>query len=181
LDNQQNCQHRAGHPVPSASNGAARRHRIEGGRPRHVKIRFTDAEYNAIVARAIEARVSIPRLLVDSALVRRHRHAVISSALIAELVGLRRLVAGLANNINQIARKLNSGGTPDAGIPAAAEAVRRAMGRLDAALVSLDTSPPAQAPVPAIQHPDPPLQRSGIPGTPRILTELHRNATETPG
>jgi hypothetical protein len=52
----------------------------------------------------------------------------------AELAGLRRLTGNLANNINQIARVLNSGGIPDASIPATAEAVRRAMTRLDSVL-----------------------------------------------
>src|SRR5579859_3423847 len=99
---QQNCQHQGARPVPPAFNGAARRHRVEGGRPRHVKIRFTDAEYDAIAARALEARVSIPRLIVDSTLIRRNRVAP-SPALTAELAGLRRLVANLANNVNQIA------------------------------------------------------------------------------
>ena len=61
MNDQQNSQHQAAHAVPSALNGAARRHRVEGGRPRHVKIRFTDAEYDAIAARAVEARVSVPR------------------------------------------------------------------------------------------------------------------------
>jgi Bacterial mobilisation protein (MobC) len=50
------------------------------------------------------------------------------------LAALRRLTGNLANNINQIARVLNSGGVPDASIPATAEAVRRAMTRLDSVL-----------------------------------------------
>ncbi|MBV9450721.1 MAG: plasmid mobilization relaxosome protein MobC [Streptosporangiaceae bacterium] len=181
MDDQQNCRYQSSHPVPSASNGAARRHRIQGGRPRHVKIRFTDAEYNAIAARATEARVSIPRLLVDSALLRRHRNAVISSALTAELAALRRLVANLANNINQIARKLNSGGAPDASIPAAAEAVQRALRRLDAALAYLNTNPADSAPPPAIPDPDRPPTGPGIPGTPRTTSPPHRNIHGAPG
>jgi hypothetical protein len=50
------------------------------------------------------------------------------------LAALRRLTGNLANNINQIARVLNSGGVPDASIPATADAVRRAMTRLDSVL-----------------------------------------------
>jgi Bacterial mobilisation protein (MobC) len=54
----------------------------------------------------------------------------------AELTGLRRLTANLANNINQIARRLNSGGAPDASVDPALEAVRRTMDRLDRALAA---------------------------------------------
>jgi hypothetical protein len=146
MDDQQNSQHQAAHAVPSALNGAARRHRVEGGRQHTVKIRFTDAEYGAIAARAVEARVSIPRLLVDSALIRRNRPAIVSSALTAELAGMRRLVANLANNINQIARKLNSGGVPDSSIPATTDALRRTLSRLDATLSSLGPLAPQPQP-----------------------------------
>lgn len=127
--------------VPAASKGSARRHRVEGGRKHEVKIRFTDAEYDAIAARAADAKVSVQRFLVDGALARRSPRAV-PSALIAELSGLHRLTANLANNINQIARRLNSGLGPDASLPAAADAVHRAMNRLDNALAWLDV--PAQ-------------------------------------
>jgi hypothetical protein len=56
------------HAVPAASRGAARRHRVEGGRPHAVKVRFTDDEYAALAGRAAAARVSIQRFLVDAAL-----------------------------------------------------------------------------------------------------------------
>lgn len=118
--------------VPSASKGSARRHRVEGGRKHQVKIRFTDDEYDAIVARAAAANVSVQRYLVDGALTR--RPARMSAALGAELAGLRRLAANLANNMNQIARRINSGADPDAGVLAAADSVRRTMNRLDTAL-----------------------------------------------
>lgn len=123
--------------VPSASNGAARRHRVEGGRQHVLKLRLDDAEYDAITARAADSKVSVQRLLVSCALTRRSPASLAPSALAAELAGLRRLVANLANNINQIARRLNSGGVPDSSIPVAADAVRRAMLRLDSALSAL--------------------------------------------
>ncbi len=161
MSDQQNCQHRASHAVPSALNGAARRHRVEGGRQHIVKIRFTDAEYDAIAARAVGAGVSIPRLLVDSALIRRNHPIVVSSALMAELVGLRRLVANLANNVNQIARKLNSGGVPDSSIPVTADALRRALSRLDVALSGL--APLAPQPPPHPRTEDGPLRNAAPP------------------
>ena len=100
-------------PVPAASNGAARRHRVEGRQPHAVKIRFTDTEYEAVMARAASAGVSVQRYLTDRAFAKRPPgHA--PAALIAELAGLLRLTRSLSNNINQIARWLNSGGRPDA-------------------------------------------------------------------
>jgi len=124
------------HPVPSAARGSARRHRVEGGRHCVVRVRFTDAELAAVEARAAESRVTMQRYLAGCALSRRpHPTATAApSAVTAELTALRRLTANLANNINQIARRLNSGGSPDASIDPALAAVRRAMDRLDRVL-----------------------------------------------
>jgi mobilization protein NikA len=145
-------------PAPAACRGAARRHRVEGGRRHQVKVRFTEAELEAIIARAADAHVSVQRFMVGSALARRPQAAV-PVQLAAEVASLRRLVANLANNINQIARRLNSGGAPDAGLTAAADSVRRAMNRLDVAIAWLDS--PQAATGPAVQrgsggHQDPP-------------------------
>jgi hypothetical protein len=57
--------------VSALSSGGARRRRVEGGRQRAVKIRFTDAEYAEITARAAESNVSIQWLLVAGALTRK--------------------------------------------------------------------------------------------------------------
>ena len=124
--------------VPAASRGATRRHRVEGGRRLVVKIRFSEAERDAIAVRAASAHVSIPRFMVDSSLARGPQAAV-PVQLAAEVASLRRLVANLANNINQIARRLNSGGGWDGSVTAAADSVRRAMNRLDLALAWFDS------------------------------------------
>jgi hypothetical protein len=117
-------------------------------------IRFTDDEYVAIVARAAEARVSVQRYLVERALSRKSSPRTAPSALTAELVALRRLSNNLANNMNQIARRLNAGAEPDARIPAASYAVFRAMRRLDAALAWLDAPVPRNgAPMPQSNTP----------------------------
>jgi hypothetical protein len=140
--------------VPSAARGAVRRRRVEGGRQRAVKIRFTDAEYEAIIARAAGSRVSIQSLLVAGAL-GREPVTTAPSALAAELAGLRRLVANIANNLNQIARKLNSGGRPDAGIASAADAAQRTVRRLDAALGTAARSGLPEQPVRGADPPGP--------------------------
>jgi hypothetical protein len=123
-------------PAPSAANGATRLRRAVGGREHAIKVKLNRAEYQAISTRAAERKLSVQRFLLSCALAPRTEiHPVrVPSTLTAELAGLRRLIANLANNINQIARVLNSGGVPDASIPATADAVRRAMTRLDSVL-----------------------------------------------
>jgi Bacterial mobilisation protein (MobC) len=127
-------------PVPSAGRGSARRHRVQGGRPCVVQIRFTDAEYAALATRATESKVSVQRYLTNCALTRRPHPP--PPSVTAELAALRRLTSNLANNINQIARRLNSGGALDASTGPTLEAVRRTMDRLDRALAGTDPGSP---------------------------------------
>jgi hypothetical protein len=136
-------------PVAAASRGSARRHRVEGGRRRELKVRFTDAEYDAIVARAADARVSMHRYVADGALA--HRSGG-NAALIAEMSALRRLVANLANNTNQIARRLNSGGYLDSSVMANRDALRRIIQRLDIALARAGAPRPSRPAAPASRN-----------------------------
>jgi hypothetical protein len=133
------------HRVPAGSRGSARRHRVEGGRQRVMKLRLTDAEWDALAARAERAKVSMQRFLVETALTGA-RVVSAPQSLIAELAAIRRLLGLLGNNVNQIARALNSGGHPDAGAAATLEAVRRLMKRLDTALGWLGVPPQRSAP-----------------------------------
>jgi hypothetical protein len=125
-------------PVPAACRGAARRHRVEGGRHLALKIRFTEAELEAVTVRAADAHVSVQRFMVGSALARGSQ-PTFPVQVAAEVASLKRLIANLANNINQIARRLNSGGSPGADLPAALGSVRRAMNRLDVAIAWFDS------------------------------------------
>jgi uncharacterized protein (DUF1778 family) len=125
---------------PAALVGAPRRHRVEGGRQHAVKVRFTEEEYSQIAERAAAAHVSVQRFLVEGALAPR-RQVVVPAALIAELSGLRRLLANLANNVNQIARRLNTTGRPDGSVSAVAEALTRTLGRLDTVVAWLGSPP----------------------------------------
>jgi hypothetical protein len=144
-----------------------------------VKVRFTDTEYEAVMARAASAGVSVQRYLTDRAFAKRPPgHA--PAALIAELAGLLRLTRALSNNINQIARWLNSGGRPDARITAALDSVQRAMTRLEAVLAWLGApqqavpeqrSGHAESPSPSAERPAPrgapaPPQRNAHPRAP---------------
>jgi hypothetical protein len=130
-------------PVPAAAKGSARRRRVEGGRRNSIKIGFTDAEFAAIITRAEVAQVSVQRYLTDAAFFRK---PAVNASLVSELQGLRRLVLNMASNINQIARRLNSGGRPDASIGAVANAAARTLGQLDSALGWLGAPPPPRKP-----------------------------------
>ena len=73
------------------------------------QVTLTKAERDQLRTRAAELRVSVPRLMVESALSgvetrteRRH--------LVAELFEARRLLATVANNVNQLARSANISG-----------------------------------------------------------------------
>lgn len=121
-------------PIPAAARGTVRRRRVDGGRQQIIKIRFTETEYEAITEGAAAEHVSVQRFLAEGALTRRPQA---SAALVAEIAGLRRLVANHANNMNQIARRLNSGGRPDNSLAPSLAAVCRTLSRLDTALDSL--------------------------------------------
>jgi Bacterial mobilisation protein (MobC) len=53
---------------------------------------------------------------------------------LAELFALRRLSAGMANNVNQIARVANTDGRAPVGTAAALEGIARAVERIDATI-----------------------------------------------
>jgi uncharacterized protein (DUF1778 family) len=98
-----------------------------------MKLRLTDGEWDALAARAMAAKVSMQRFLVEAALAGA-RAVSAPQALISELAAIRRLLGRLGGNVNQIARVLNSAGYPDPGTAATLAEVRRLMLRLDVAL-----------------------------------------------
>jgi hypothetical protein len=148
--------------VPSAANGATRLRRVDGGREHAIKVKLNNAEYQAISTRAADRKLSVQRFLLSCALAPNPTVQPVKapSTLTAELAGLRRLTGNLANNINQIARVLNSGGVPDASIPATADAVRRAMTRLDSVLSGMA---PHHATGPAVRSTPPKTAPSAQP------------------
>jgi hypothetical protein len=136
-----------GRQITARTTGAARLRRTDGGRRRVITVRVTDAEYDAITARAAVLGISRQRLMVEAATAPRPAGGPLygvpaseRNALTIELLGVRRLVAGLANNINQIARVANATGAVPAELPPAATATTRALHRLDAAVDALTPS-----------------------------------------
>jgi hypothetical protein len=89
--------------------GRTRRARESVRREVIQKVKLTDEERDQLRARAAELGMSVPRLLVESALsgvetpTERRRT-------VAELFEIRRLLATVANNVNQLARSANISG-----------------------------------------------------------------------
>ncbi|MGV2384104.1 MAG UNVERIFIED_CONTAM: plasmid mobilization relaxosome protein MobC [Thermobifida fusca] len=133
---------RRGRRVTAERTGARRLMRAEGGRRHVITVRVSAAEFEAISARAIAARVSRQRLMVEAALARVDEAGqptmTVSErrALVVEFLAVRRQVVGLATNINQIAAAANSGHPPDELAPAL-RAIQSTLARLDEAVDAL--------------------------------------------
>ncbi|MGH2868170.1 MAG: plasmid mobilization protein [Solirubrobacteraceae bacterium] len=95
--------------------GRSRRDRQEVPRHASVKVRLSEDERAQLRARAAELGVSVPRLMVESALARWDgQTATERRRELAELFEIRRLLATVANNVNQLARGANiSGQVPE--------------------------------------------------------------------
>jgi hypothetical protein len=78
------------------------------------KVKLTETERQQLRARAAELGVSVPRLMVESALSGVETPSDRRLQL-AELFEVRRLLATVANNVNQLARSANISGQVDAG------------------------------------------------------------------
>jgi len=90
--------------------------RVREAEPRRVdqQVKLTKDEREQLRARSGELGVSVPRLMVESALEGRETPPERRQQ-IAELFEVRRLLATVANNVNQLARAANISGQVDAG------------------------------------------------------------------
>ena len=85
---------------------------VLGGRPVRRVVKLSASEDAALMVAAAELGVTVPRFLKESALaLSRGESATERRALITELFGVQRHLAAVGNNLNQIARGVNSDGT----------------------------------------------------------------------
>lgn len=118
--------------------GLGRRDRSKDGRrPCVVFLRLTEEERESLAVPAADQGVSVQRYLLECAEAVQAGGVVVETAsdrreAIAGLVGVRRLLASIANNANQVAKAANSGGLPLAQSEALAtfRAARRASDRV---------------------------------------------------
>jgi hypothetical protein len=124
--------------LPGRSGRRRRQPNAAGGRSIEQKVRLTAEESAALRLKARRLGVSVPRLLVESALAE-HETVTDRRDLMATLFGMQRLVGNLANNVNQLARKANvEDEFPEAARPVLVHLQRLAI-RIDAALDELGT------------------------------------------
>ena len=113
------------------SRGRARRERQAQPRGVEQKVRLSLEERRQLRERAAELGVSVPRLLVESAL-SGGETSTDRRAMIAELFEVRRLLATVANNVNQLAKVANTSGEVGVG-----ERLARTLGEVDDLVVEL--------------------------------------------
>ncbi len=127
-------------PTPSRVRERKRRENVPGGRVHAHKVSVSAEEEALLLQRALEANVTIPRLLVEAALAEHGETSTDRRRLAAEFFHTRRLLASLANNVNQIARATNAGERPGDELHHALRAVREVSAKLDELLPELVSS-----------------------------------------
>lgn len=117
-----------------------RRANVAGGRRHSHRVLVTPEEEARLAQLAEAARVTVPRLLVESALSARGETPTQRRDMLAELFAVRRLLAAVSNNVNQIARHANAGEEFPADAAGVLVGVRRVVDRIDEAIDGLSAS-----------------------------------------
>lgn len=118
-----------------------RRANAEGGRQHSHRVKVTPAEEGMLLRLAEAQHVTVPRLLVESALAAASSETPTERRdAIAELFRLHRLLAAISNNVNQMAKATNATGQVQDELEATLAAVRRTAERIDDAIDGLSLS-----------------------------------------
>lgn len=115
----------------------ARRTRVAGGRQVRVNVKLTEAEYQSLTVRAVAAGLSVPSYLALTGLRPEGVAAGDAKAALINARGARRVLAGVANNLNQLTAKLHGTGEIDAALPAVVAAVERVLARVEDAITEV--------------------------------------------
>lgn len=109
------------------------------GRPRTIvhKVKVTEDQEQRLVLRATERRVTVARLLAESALSGGADAAKAKAELAGELFRVGRLLGKVGVNVNQIARATNATLETQPDTVGAMQSVERVCGRIDALLEDL--------------------------------------------
>ena len=104
-----------------------------------VNVKLTETEYQSVAARAIAAGLTVPSYLALTGLRPEGVAAGDAKAALINARGARRVLSGVANNLNQLTAKLHSTGEFDEALPVVVGAVDRVMARVDDAIAELST------------------------------------------
>ncbi len=128
-------------PKGRESTGRKRRANATGGRHYAHQVKVTPEEEAVLLQLAAAQGVSVPRLLVESALAVEDRTtATDRRAAIAELFRIHRVLGGAANNMNQLAKVANATGEVPAEFGPTMGYVRRLCSKIDATIDKLALS-----------------------------------------
>lgn len=114
-----------------------RRANAPGGRPHQHMVRVTVEEEARLRLLAEGQAVTIPRLLVEAALAGGGETPTQRREAMTELFRIRRQLAGLTTNVNQIARAVNTDGRMPVGSAAALARIEDVVEKIDAAIDGL--------------------------------------------
>ncbi|WP_072713683.1 plasmid mobilization protein [Rhodococcus rhodnii] len=115
-----------------------RRANATGGRTKAHLVKVTPEEESALLARAQQARVSVPRLMVEAALADHGETATDRRTQLEELFRAFRLLAALSNNVNQMAKATNATGEVAEELAVTLAQVRRCAIRIDGAIDAME-------------------------------------------
>lgn len=110
---------------------------LVGARQHAHQVKVTAQEEAALTRLAAKHGVSVPRLLVESALAPTGEGVGERRDAMRNLFALRRQLAGLATNVNQIAHAVNTDGRMPVGTAAALGSIEDVVARIDAAIDGL--------------------------------------------
>jgi hypothetical protein len=115
-----------------------RRANVDGGRQARHVVKVTPEEESALLAKAQHARVSVPRLLVESALAEHSETASERREFAEQLFGAFRLLSAISINVNQMAKATNATGDLPENLEVTLGEVRRVAMRIDGILQEFD-------------------------------------------
>ena len=122
----------------SGRGGRRRRANAKGGRHHRHEVKVTPEEEARLLLVAQSLGVTVSRLLVESALAgERGETATERARLLTELFAVHRTLAGVANNVNQIAKKLHGTGELAVESGVVLGEARAVMARIDALIDGL--------------------------------------------
>jgi len=97
-------------------------------------VKLTEEEYQSVTARAVAAGLTVPSYLALAGLRPEGVASADAKAALINARGARRVLAGVANNLNQLTAKLHATGELDEALPAVMAATERTMRRVDDAI-----------------------------------------------
>lgn len=118
--------------------GRRRRANFPGGRLHRHEVRVSPEEEALLLRLAAAQQITIPRLLVESALAATRGETLTERRrAMVELFAIHRLLAAVSNNVNQLARAANATGHIGSELSATLNAVRQTAERIDRAIDGL--------------------------------------------